>query len=89
MAPYIMSPDVDLAYQIPLGSLRGVLSFPFHTYAFAAFYLIHLTLGIKLSLKKWLLHYQPYFIAAFAGLFVADSCHLILDFLSSYRIKKL
>ncbi len=111
-----MSPDMDLARQIPVKSIRGMFSIPFRTYSMVfkhrglshslifgtltrvlwlamytivVLYLVHLILPIKLPLKKWLLQYKPYYIAAFVGLFVADTCHLIMDFLHSYKIKRL
>ena len=111
-----MNPDMDLAHQIKLKSIRGLLSFPFRTYsmvfkhrglshslvfgtltrllwvamyAIAILYIVHKILPIALPLKKWLLHYKHYYAAGFVGFFVADLCHLIMDFLHSHKIKRL
>jgi uncharacterized metal-binding protein len=104
-----MSPDVDLTYNVKWGSVRGILSFPFRTYAkvfahrglshsilfgtltrviwlgmyvFAALLIVYQVVPTKKTLMAFYLSYKLPLIASFAGLFLADACHIIVDKLS-------
>jgi len=101
-----MSPDMDLAYQIRLRSIRGILSLPFRSYASLfkhrglshniilgsatrilwligwgclIFFVIYQSLPAKSTVLKFYKAYQPYFLYGFAGICLADWCHLLLD----------
>ncbi len=108
-----MSPDVDKAHQIPIFSIRGILSLPFRTYAMIfphalshswflgttsriawlalhvlpVLYLVYEITPTDRVLIKFLQHNQWYFISAFAGLFLADTGHLIVEGIWSRRKK--
>ncbi|MBS0621926.1 MAG: DUF2227 family putative metal-binding protein [Verrucomicrobia bacterium] len=101
-----MSPDVDLAYQIKLFSLRGLLSLPFYTYSMifrhrglshnllfgtatrviwltlfagAVFIVIYNVFPQQETLLTFLQDRQRFLIASYAGLFLADACHIGVD----------
>jgi len=105
-----MSPDVDLAYQIKLVSIRGALSIPFRTYAMVfshrglshsllfgtltrlawlgiyvvlALYITHQVVPNKETFLHLFVRYKPYLLWGFAGLFLADASHLMMDKLHS------
>ncbi len=101
-----MNPDMDLAYQIKVGSLRGILSLPFRLYsrifkhrglshslffgsltrvlwlsaiALFVFYLTDQILLSKASFIKFFYQYDLFILFGFFGVFIADTCHLLLD----------
>lgn len=101
-----MSPDLDLAHQIKLFSLRGVLTFPFRMYSrvFSHRGISHSLLFGTCTRLVWLgllgllvmfvvYSFNPDFssflsfvkkhqlvlLQAFAGVFLADAAHLLVD----------
>ena len=108
-ATLFMNPDLDLANQIRLFSLRGILSLPFRSYArcfshrglshhliFGSlsrilwlacwatliFLLCYKTLPKTNSILSFYTAYKPYLLYGFAGICIADWCHLLLDYKS-------
>ena len=102
-----MSPDVDVANQIKLFSLRGLITLPFRLYAalfshrgishhpiwgsitrivylsalfFAGLYLYSKTLPSAVDLFYLYSKYKIQIWTGVAAIFLADFCHLILDY---------
>ncbi len=102
-----MSPDLDLAHQIKLKSLRGFFSLPFRFYskifkhrglshsalfgsltrilwlagiALLTFYLVYSVLPDERTFVRFYGHYKYLIWYGFAGICLADWCHLLLDY---------
>ena len=101
-----MSPDMDLAHQIRLWSIRGILTSPFRLYSkifshrglshsivfgtltrllflaalvLLVLFLINQSIPNRDAFILMLRKHQAYFSYGFAGVFLADVSHLLLD----------